>query len=109
MPCTDCAQLPAHSSSQQAPLECCRTSAGHKLEAGVADGGVAREDAVALQALIVGARDLVEAGQRASQAHVVVDGHPRVVARPVVVEEVPRTRVLRICHNRHVSISITVT
>ncbi len=61
---------------------------------GVADGGIACEDAVALEALVVGARDLVEAGQRASQAHVVVDGHPRVVARPVVVEEVPRARVL---------------
>lgn len=64
------------------------------LEAGVADGGVAREDAVALQALIVGTSDLVEAGQRAREACVVVDAHPRVIAAAIVVKEVPRARVL---------------
>lgn len=63
-------------------------------EAGVTDGCVAGKDAIALQALVVCAGNLVQSGQRAREAHIVIDGHPRVVAGALVVKEVPRPWVL---------------
>ena len=64
------------------------------VELDVADVLVTGHDAVALQALVVGARDLVQPCQRALKARVVVQCHPGVIGGPRVLKIVPCSWVL---------------